>query len=111
MKKKILIFAIILILIVAGGAYYANTFLLPTVVRNKIISGLSAATGTRVSLKKISVNLLRGIVIEELVIADLSDANKQLLRIQRGSISLMLIPLLMEKKIITEEEGIRLMSL
>lgn len=101
-KKKIIILSIIFVFLVvmAGGIYYVNKTLLPTIVKEKIISGLSAVTSGKVTLESVRFNLLRGIVMTHLTLFDKDNPEEKLCSVKEASATIFLLGFLKQKKII-----------
>lgn len=101
MKKKI-IFVILFIFLISlcAGLYYFNTKILPTIVKEKIIAGLSSLTSGKVTIEKIRFNIFRGIVITNLVLFEKDNPDNQLCSVKDGSATFLIFPFFKEKKII-----------
>ncbi len=101
-KKKIIILSILTALFasLAFGIYYVNKIVLPTLVREKLITGLSELTSTKVTLDGLRFSLLRGIVITGLEISDKDDPSKLLCSIKDASAGFLLPALVTKKKVI-----------
>ncbi|OIO35208.1 MAG: hypothetical protein AUJ74_07130 [Candidatus Omnitrophica bacterium CG1_02_44_16] len=98
--KNIHIVLVVLFLWAAGGLYYINEIFLPTFVEKKIVSGLSSITKGRVTLGKLSFNILRGLVANDIVLFDKGDPKKELCFVKEASASFLILPFLKEKKIV-----------
>jgi hypothetical protein len=101
-NKKMIIISILAAFcaVVTGGIYYVNKTLLPTIVKEKIISGVSAVTGTKVTLENVRFNLFRGIIITNLTLFDRDNPEEKLCSIKEASATIFLLGFLKEKKII-----------
>ncbi|HAJ57334.1 MAG TPA: hypothetical protein DCL35_06155 [Candidatus Omnitrophica bacterium] len=101
-KRKLVILTVVFILLasLALGIYYVNKAVLPTIVKEKIIIGLSELTSTKVTLDALSFNLFRGVVISNLVFSDKDEPNKILCSIKDASAGFLIIGFIKEKKII-----------
>lgn len=109
MKKRfvILIICCVLAAALAGGLYYANTVLLPSVVRQKIVQGLSDLTSSKVTLDGLRLNLLKGLVLENLVVYDKTSPEKPLAAIKELSATFLIWPSLKGKKIVISSLALR----
>ncbi len=109
MKKRsiFLIICIALVALLAGGFYYANKVLLPSVVRQKIVQGLSDFTSSKVTLGGLRLNLLKGLVLEDLVIYDKDAPQQRLAEIKELSAGFLILPSFKEKKIIIPSLSVR----
>jgi|GEM_PF-1987787 len=109
MKKRsvILIICFVFIALLAAGFYYANKVLLPSVVRQKIIQGLSDFTASKVTLGGLRLNLLKGLVLEDLVIYDKDAPQQRLAEIKELSAGFLILPSFKEKKIIIPSLSIK----
>lgn len=70
MKKKILPFLFILIVLIAFGIVYLNNVVLPTKLKYLIINSLKEQTKKEVSLESLRFNIFKGLVIRNLIIYD-----------------------------------------
>jgi len=93
--------------LLAGGFYYANKVLLPSVVRQKIVQGLSDFTSSKVTLGGLRLNLLKGLVLEDLVIYDKDAPQQRLAEIKELSAGFLILPSFKEKKIIIPSLSVR----
>ena len=101
MKKKIILIVTIIFLISsAAGIYYIHKVLLPTIVKQQLITNLSSLTDAKVTLDTIHFNLLRGIVISGLRIYEKDDPSKILCSLKEASATFLVIPFIRENKII-----------
>jgi len=109
MKKRsvILIVCFVFIALLAGGFYYANKVLLPSVVRQKIVQGLSDFTSSKVTLGGLRLNLLKGLVLEDLVVYDKDAPQQRLAEIKELSAGFLILPSFKEKKIIIPSLSVR----
>ncbi len=109
MKKWGVILIIVLVLagVIAWGLYYANKVLLPSVVRQKIVQGLSDFTASKVTLGGLRLNLLKGLVLEDLVIYDKDAPQQRLAEVKELSAGFLILPSFKEKKIIIPSLSVR----
>ncbi|QAT16521.1 hypothetical protein BU251_01645 [Candidatus Velamenicoccus archaeovorus] len=109
MKKRsiILILCLVFIAFLAGGFYYINKVLLPSVVRQKIVQGLSDFTASKVTLGGLRLNLLKGLVLKDLVIYDKDTPQQRLAEIKELSAGFLILPSFKEKKIIIPSLSVR----
>ncbi len=109
MKKRsiFLIICIASAALLTGGFYYANKVLLPSVVRQKIVQGLSDFTSSKVTLGSLRLNLLKGLVLEDLVVYDKDAPQQRLAEIKELSAGFLILPSFKEKKIIIPALSVR----
>ncbi len=109
MKKRsiFLIICVAIAALLAGGFYYANKVLLPSVVRQKIVQGLSDFTSSKVTLGGLRLNLLKGLVLEDLVVYDKDAPQQRLAEIKELSAGFLILPLFKEKKVIIPSLSIK----
>lgn len=109
MKKRsiFLIVCVAIAALLAGGFYYANKVLLPSVVRQKIVQGLSDFTSSKVTLGGLRLNLLKGLVLEDLVVYDKDMPQQRLAEIKELSAGFLILPSFKEKKVIIPSLSIR----
>jgi hypothetical protein len=75
MKKTIVIIVVLVLItltLLAGLAYLNNLFL-PKRVQGLIIKSIEEATGKKVSLASLKINIFKGVVLEDLIIYDKED--------------------------------------
>ncbi len=112
MKRKkltILIIVFILLLSIAAGIFYVAKTVLPSVIREKIITGISSLTSSKVTVGDIKINLLKGIVISDLTIFDKENSSLELCSLKEASAVFFILPIIKNQKIIIPE--LRLKSL
>jgi hypothetical protein len=109
MKKRsiILILCLVFIALLTGGFYYVNKVVLPSVVRQKIVQGLSDFTSSKVALGGLRLNLLKGLVLEDLVIYDKDTPQQRLAEIKELSAGFLILPSFKEKKVIIPSLSVR----
>ena len=102
MKKwaVILIISLVLAAVLAGGLYYANAVLLPRVVRQKILQGISDFTSSPATIGDLRLNILKGLVIRDLIVYDKTSPQEPLLEVKELSTSFLIWPFLKKKTII-----------
>jgi len=105
LRKKAIIIIIILGVLAAAftGLYFTAKRMLPSLVKEKLINSLSGITQGKVTLSNVRINILKGIVIEGLVIHDKDDPSIELANLKEASAGFFLLPLLKDKKIIIPE--------
>lgn len=69
MKKIIIIVFICFVILITGGVFYLNQVYLPKTIKALIIKGIEEQTNTKVSLDSVKVNLLKGLVLKNLVLS------------------------------------------
>lgn len=102
MKKKIIIVLLILVFIaclLGVGIWYLNSYYLPQKIKIQITKALSEKLNAHVALQDIQFSLFKGIVIEDMRIAEQKGAEPAL-RVKHLSASFLLLPSFKEKKII-----------
>ncbi len=100
MRKKVIITVLILFLLgLAAGVYYFNRFILPTIVKEKITTGLSELTGGKVTMGKVSFNLLRGIVVSDLTLFEKDNPGQKLFSVKEASANFVILSYLISKKL------------
>jgi len=90
MKKKIIIAAIIMVILVSFGISYLNKVVLPTKIKSLIITTLQKQTQKKVTLSTLSFNIFKGLVLRDLII---SDQEKIILNIREASCSVFIFPI------------------
>ncbi len=102
MRKRIIIFRIILILLIlcAAGIWYVNKYVLPTQAKNFITQTLEKQLGRKVSLEKISYNPFRGIVLNRLTIFDKEKPQEILAEADNINFNCLILPIFKQRKII-----------
>ncbi len=69
MKKFIIIF-LILLLIITVGIIYLNKVVLPVKIKSLLVAALKNQTGKDVMLKSLELDIFKGFILQDLVIAD-----------------------------------------
>lgn len=69
MKKFIIIF-LILLLIITSGVIYLNKVVLPTKIKSLLVASLKKQTGKDVMLKSLEFDIFKGFILHDLVISD-----------------------------------------
>lgn len=101
MKKRIILLILLfLFLSAAGGLYYFAKNVLPRLAREKIITELSKVSQSKVTLGDIKFSLLRGLILEKLVIFEKDNPQKELCSVKEASANFLIFPFFKEKKII-----------
>jgi len=100
MKKKnikiYIIIAIILFSLILGGLYYLNNVYLPPKIKKIIIEKITEEYNLNAKLKKVSVGLLKGIVLEDFIIFD-SQNNSAIITIDNLSARVIMVPFVKRK--------------
>lgn len=100
-KKKIVLIVLAFLLAgLAAGLYYVNATLLPTIVREKITTGLATFTGGQVTMEKVSFDLLRGIVVSNLTLYEKDNPRNALCSVKEASASFLILPFFKQKQIV-----------
>jgi uncharacterized protein involved in outer membrane biogenesis len=89
LRKKIFVIFIIFILLVFAGTLYLNEVYLPTKIKSLIIKNIEESTGKTASLDSVRFNILKGLVIRNLVI---SDGQDKILVLKEASCTFLLFP-------------------
>lgn len=95
--KRLLFVFIFLIAAGAAGLFYLNKVVLPIKIRSLIIQNLENYTRKRASLKSVQFSLLKGLILENLI---LYDGGKTLISVKEASCAFLILPIFKEKKII-----------
>jgi len=90
MLKKILIIFVALVLLISAGVVYLNRVYLPTKVKSLIIKGIEDATQKKVSLNSLNFNIFKGLVLKGLTVYDDSGT---LLSLEEGSCTFLILPI------------------
>lgn len=101
--KKLMVFFIIAFLFMAiltGLVIYANNVFLPKILKAKLTTAISEFSSSKVTLGSLRLNLLKGLVLQDLAIYDKDTAEKELAHIDELSASVMVLPIFKEKKVI-----------
>ncbi|MDD5449971.1 MAG: AsmA-like C-terminal region-containing protein [Candidatus Omnitrophica bacterium] len=99
-RKKLLKIGLVAFIFVSlFFAWYINKFLAPAVLKNFFVKSASEAINRPVSLESVRFSLVRGFVLNKPVIFE-PDGKTVFIKADAVSTSLLLIPLLKEKKII-----------
>ena len=89
LRNKLLIIFLIFLLILSAGVVYLNNFFLPTKIKSLVVDGLTKATGKTVALESVRFNILKGLVIRNLVI---SDDKNTIFTLKEGSCTFLFLP-------------------
>lgn len=95
--KKILIIFLALFIILCAGLIYLNRVFLPKKINSLIVSGLQEATQKKVGLQQLEFSIFKGLVLRNLT---LSDGAKPLLSIKEASCRFLIPPLFKKRLII-----------
>lgn len=99
MKKyqKILLILGCIILILTGLTFYANRFLLPTMIKNIAITEIKKITHRDISIESIHFNWVKGLIVDKVVLYQKENPKDVLLSIQRLSMGVLYFPGLKEQ--------------
>ncbi|MDD4980778.1 MAG: AsmA-like C-terminal region-containing protein [Candidatus Omnitrophica bacterium] len=102
MKKKIfIVIALLLIFSVFCGIIYLNNVFLPTKAKKLLADTLTQSLHYNVEIGKIKYSLIRGFIINDIVIYDKTkDKENTLLTVKETSCHILFLPLIKERKII-----------
>lgn len=111
-KHHVLIIVIsFLLLALASGLYYLNKVVLPTVVKEKIVAGLSRATSGKVSVGNVSLGLFKGLIVSDITLYDKDNSENILCSVKEADASFLILPFFKEKKVIFPSVTIRQASI
>lgn len=88
-KKNIFIALGILVLLFSGVIFYLNKVVLPVKVKSLLIKSIEEATGSKVELRSLSLNIFKGLVLRDLT---LSDGQRVVFSLKEGSCTFLEIP-------------------
>jgi len=102
MKRNIIIALILLLIIIAGlGIIYLNNVYLPVKFKSMLIQTLENNLGYNAKISDIKYNLIKGLVIKDIVIYDqVEDAQNTLLKVKEIYFNFLFLPLIKQGKII-----------
>jgi len=102
MKRKIIIgIVLILLFLIAAGILYLNNVYLPVKVKGRLADSLATLLNYNVEIEKLKYSLIRGAVIQNIVIYDkVKDKDNTLLTVKEISGHILFLPLIKERKII-----------
>jgi hypothetical protein len=102
MKRKIIIgIVLILLFLIAAGILYLNNVYLPVKVKGRLANSLATLLNYNVEIEKLKYSLIRGAVIQNIVIYDkVKDKDNTLLTAKEISGHILFLPLIKERKII-----------
>ncbi|MFA5145382.1 MAG: AsmA family protein [Candidatus Omnitrophota bacterium] len=89
MKKKIILAIIILITLIGAGIVYLNNTVLPTKIKNLIVSSLQEKTGKKVSIGSLRLNIFKGLVLKDLAVYD---DKGPIMKLKEGSCTFLIWP-------------------
>ncbi len=109
MKKKITISVVLLLLLsLFSGIIYLNIVLLPVKIKGQLSKSLTEYLNYNVEIGKIRFNLVKGIVIQNIVVYDkIKDKENTILTVKEASFHILFLPLIKERKIIIPTINIR----
>ena len=109
MKNKIIILLFLLLAAaITSGLIYLNTVFLPVKLKAYLISTLEDASGYKAGIGEIKYNLLKGVVIRDIVIYDKTNTPENtILAVKEASFNFLFLPLLKKQKIIIPLISIR----
>ena len=96
--KKILILIIVIILAVSAGIFYLNKTILPTKIKAEIVNGLESITQKKVILGSVQLNIVKGLVLKDLIIRD--DLNA-IINVKEAHCRFLILPLFNKKIMIS----------
>lgn len=96
--KKFLIILFVVILIFLGGIAYLNQAVFPTKMKAAIVAGIEDATGKKVLLGSVRFDLLKGLVLKDLIISDDQNA---IVNVKEARASFLIIPLFSRQIIVS----------
>ncbi len=99
-KRIILIILLVFLISLAGGLYYVSKTILPRIVKQQIITGLSGLTAGKVTVENIRFNLFRGIMISGLTLFEKDNPQQALCTVKESSATFLIFPFFKEKRII-----------
>ena len=94
--KKVLITFIVLVIIISAAIIYLNQVFLPAKIKSLIVSSLQEATQKKVSLQALQFHIFKGLVLKNLAI---SDSQKTIVSIKEVSCAF-IIPSIFKKTVI-----------
>ena len=97
MKKRIIIISAILLLALLAASIYVNQVVLSPKVKSLIVNALEEATGKKVILGSVRFNILRGIVLKDLIVYD---GNKAIINAKSVTCAFLMHPLLNKEVVI-----------
>lgn len=101
MIKKLSIILFVLILLIFSLAVYLNKVYLPVKAKSLIVEGIEGSIGRKVGLGAIKLNILKGLVLEDLTIAGRDPKTEPVfLRAKQVSIGWLILPIIKQKQII-----------
>lgn len=101
MKKKVLIGAIVLILALCTLGIYLNQVYLPVKIKSLVIEGIESRTGRKAHVGSVRLNILKGIVLEDLSIFDQTPhTDRTFLEVKQISLGWLFLPLLKKRQFI-----------
>ena len=101
MIKKLLIILFVLSLFISALAVYLNKVYLPVKVKSLIVEGIEGSIGRKVGLGAIKLNILKGLVLEDLTIAGQDPKTEPVfLKIRQLSVGWLILPFLKQKQVI-----------
>ncbi|KPK98360.1 MAG: hypothetical protein AMJ95_04615 [Omnitrophica WOR_2 bacterium SM23_72] len=96
-KKRLFLLILVFVLILAAVIVYLNRVILPTQIKSLVIKTLQQKTQKNVSLTSLQFNIFKGLVLRDLSIYD---DKTQILHLEEGSCTFLILPLLKKKLVI-----------
>lgn len=101
MIKKLSIILFVLVLLIFSLAVYLNKVYLPVKAKSLIVEGIEGSIGRKVGLGAIKLNILKGLVLEDLTIAAVDPKTEPVfLKIKQLSVGWLILPFLKQKQVI-----------
>ncbi|MEK6715744.1 MAG: AsmA-like C-terminal region-containing protein [Candidatus Omnitrophota bacterium] len=101
MIKKLLLILFILSLFISALAVYLNKVYLPVKVKSLIVEGIEGSIGRKAALRAIKLNILKGLVLEDLTIFGQDPKTEPVfLKIKQLSVGWLILPFLKQKQVI-----------
>ena len=111
MRNKIIIGIITFLLLFAGAIIYLNQIFLPHKLKAIAIQKAEEFLNRKVSVDQFSYIPFKGLTVTNLTISEKDDPSKNFLTLERGSLNVLILPLILSKKIIIPSAVIEKISL
>ncbi|MCX5668041.1 MAG: DUF3971 domain-containing protein [Candidatus Omnitrophica bacterium] len=99
MKKIILsVLALLVVLVPIAGAVYFNEVIFPQKIRSALIEGFELATGKKIELSSVKLDLFRGLVLKDLAVLD---NDLWVITAKEAHVKFLIVPLFKKQIIIT----------
>ncbi|MGD0337050.1 MAG: AsmA family protein [Candidatus Omnitrophota bacterium] len=96
MKRTLIIIFAVILIVLSAGIFYLNNVFLPLKIKSAIVNTLQEATGKKVTLERLRFSILKGLVLNDLVI---QDQGKRIIVLKEASCGFF-FPAVFQKKII-----------